>query len=287
MDKFFLSEKREQLGSVIEIKLPKKYKSLFSFCFDEVDRIEKLYSRFLDSSELSMVNSNLDKWVGVGDEFIDLVDAGLSFGKDTSGNFDMTLKENLDFLGYDKDYSFVLKDFDFKKSFFPVRIDKKRGRVFLKKEIDFGGHGKGYAIDRVAKILDEKGVESYYINAGGDIFAKGDDWVILLENPDDFEVAIGKVVLNGKSIACSSSNRRRWKGAHHLLNSRTGLPQNSVKAIFVLADSAMEADAYATALFTSGFDSAIRLSKKLSVEVLVISSENKFYQSPSFEVEFF
>ncbi len=65
------------------------------------------------------------------------------------------------------------------------------------------------------------------------------------------------------------------------------MPQNSVKSIFVLAKSGMEADGYATALFCAGFDEAIRLSAKLPVKIIVVSQNDKMFVSDKFPVEFY
>lgn len=286
------SKKDEVLGSVVEIKLPFSFSYLFSECFEELKRIEKTYSRFLEDSELSIANKNLGKWHNTTEEFLFLLTSAEKFRKDTNGNFDISLKSVLDDLGYDKKYSFKPH-----KNQNPcnrlgnnIEIDFKRKKFLLNKEIDFGGLGKGFALDNVAKLLEAK-IDHYYINAGGDIIAKRgkarDPWTILLEHPDDPTVAIGKIELDGRSIAASAPNRRRWGENHHLINVKTKKPADEVKAIFVTAKTGIEADAYATALFTAGFEEGIMLSKKLPVEMLMVSSNNKMYKSNCFEVEFF
>jgi len=306
----FLSREGEYLGSHFEIKLPEEHVSLCDECFAELKRIEQEYSRFLDMSELSKVNSKLGVWHNVSPEFVSLVKKALEFNKLTNGNFDITLKLSLDSLGYDKNYSFSVKSEDkkYKKNLIsrihnkirdtlknsltnPVILDEKHNKILLRKEIELGGFGKGYCLDQLSKILESKGVKNYYINGGGDIYAKKEDkddsWTILLEHPDDPERAIGQINLNGMAIAGSAPNRRRWGKYHHLLNSKTKLPQDSVKCIFVLAKTGIEADAHATSLFTAGFEEGIELANKLSIDILIVSREDKMYVSPGFKVELF
>jgi len=292
----FESEKREMLGSVIEIKLPAGRADLFADCFGEISRIENEYSRFLDSSRLAAMNRSLGLWFDVPEEMIFLLEKAEEIKKKTLGNFDITLKSELDRLGYDKDYTFKEKPGGksglvsriVEKTANSVFIDKKKGRAMIRKEIDFGGLGKGYCLDRVADILRKKNAGDFCINAGGDIYAQGESpWEILLEHPDDPKRVIGKIQLNGRSIACSAPNRRRWGKYHHLINAKTKMPQDSVKCIFVLASTGLEADAFATALFTAGFLDGIELAMKLPVEILAVSSENKMYRSPGFECEIF
>ncbi|MFH1094974.1 MAG: FAD:protein FMN transferase [Candidatus Micrarchaeota archaeon] len=105
---------------------------------------------------------------------------------------------------------------------------------------------------------------------------------------------------SGRSIARHRENRagrarhRRFRAQpakvgphHHLINAKTGLPAQGTKAIFVLARTGIEADAYATALFTAGFEEGIRLSENLPAEILSISSEDKMYKSKGFDAELF
>ncbi len=287
------------LGTNIEIKLPVQNASLFSQCFSEIKRIEQLYSRFLVNSQLSKLNQNLNVWLDVSPEFAFLLSKAQEFNKKTNGNFDITLKSTLDDLGYDRKYSFKQKQPSAENIFASplssaeaIKIDSKNCRVLLAKEIDFGGFGKGFALDQVLHLLVKNGVDHFYLDAGGDIFAKkgkqGDAWEILLEHPDDSSFAIGKISIDNCAIAGSASNRRKWAdGLHHLINAKTGLPAKGVKAIFVTAKTGIEADAYATALFTAGFQNGISLSKQLPVEVLIVSSENKMFKSDGFNAELF
>jgi FAD:protein FMN transferase len=294
------SRKEQVLGTEVEIKLPKENADLFPLCFSELERIERTYSRFLEISELSKLNSNLGVWQDASKELLWIVAKAEEFRKKTDGNFDITLKVALEKLGYDKDYSFenkTARESDPKErydpSIPPIQIDQKRNRILLFKEIDFGGLGKGFALDQVAKLLDEQGVFHYCINAGGDIYAKkcnGEPaWRIILEHPDDSAKAIGTIEVDGQSLAASAPNKRKWgkEGLHHLLNAKTGLPANEAKAIFVLASSGIEADAYATALFTAGFENGIEIAQSLPIEILMASKHNKMFLSKGFNAQIF
>lgn len=224
-----------------------------------------------------------------------LISKAIEFKEKTEGNFDITVKSILDDLGYDKEYSFKKKEQTNKKTISQakqeIEVNKKDNKVKLNKEIDFGGFGKGFALDRVKELLEQNKINHYYINAGGDIFARSDKnqepWIILLEHPNDSSRAIGKIELNKRSLAGSAPNRRRWGKYHHLINMKTREPATGVKAIFVIAKTGIEADTYSTALFTAGFEEGILLSRKLPVEVLIVSNTNKMYQSDGFGAEIF
>jgi thiamine biosynthesis lipoprotein len=77
---------------------------------------------------------------------------------------------------------------------------------------------------------------------------------VALEHPFDTAAAIGVVEVRDAAIAGSAPNRRTWTASdgrrlHHVLDGRTGVPVDTVAATWALAESAMLADALATALF--------------------------------------
>lgn len=294
-----LKEEREFLGTLVSIELPSSFSFLVSTCFEEIQRIEKTYSRFLDSSELSQLNTNLNSWQSISKEFFTLITQGLLYQKNTKGSFDITLKSILDDLGYDKEYSFKKKTSSYSPSLLQklrsslqknVLLDNNKQEVFLRKEIDLGGFGKGFAVDRVKDILQKNNVPYFVIDAGGDMYIqseKNKPLQILLEHPLDTEKAIGFIHMSHGAIASSSPSRRSWKDGHHLIDAKTKKPAHSIKHVFVLADSCVDADAYATALFTAGFAQAIALSRTLLLEVYILSSDGELYLSPGFKAEFF
>jgi FAD:protein FMN transferase len=292
------SRRLELLGSVVEVK-GRAPANVLDKCFEEIKRIEKEYSRFMDSSILSKANLKLFTWQEASPEFIYILLRAKAFNELTGGMFDITVKSVLDTLGYDKQYTFTRKP-ERKARLIerlannllqPVLINEQQNRILLRREIDFGGIAKGYAVDRVAQILEEAGVSHYYINAGGDIYAKAGaaegKWKIVLEHPDDASLAIGTLDLNSQAIACSSPNRRKWNGYHHLINPKTKKPACGMKCVFALAKTAMEADVYAKAIFVAGFKNGIALSKKLGIGAIIVSENNEIYQSFSMNAELF
>lgn len=289
-----VSRSSEVLGSVVEIQLPSTHSFLFPSCFFELQRIEKTYSRFLSESGLSKLNGNLGEWQQASPELLYLLQKAEDFHKKTDGNFDICLKELLEQMGYGPKNNLSASG---KKSNPPNAsapgfvTDSKNSRVLLHRQIEFGGFGKGFALDKVVSILDAAGVSHYCINAGGDIFARQGKneppWQILLEHPDDPTKAIGSVKIDGVALAASAANRRKWNGLHHLINAKTMQPSSGIKAIFLVAKTGIGADAYATALFTAGFEQAIKLSAKLPLQMLLVSKENKMYKTDGFKVEFY
>jgi len=117
--------------------------------------------------------------------------------------------------------------------------------------LDVGAVGKGRLVDVVADVIRRAGIESFTVDAGGDLRHVGPARVrIGLEHPLDPTRAVGVVTLTDGAIAASATNRRAWAdGLHHVIDARTGAPVRGILATWALARTAMIADAASTAAF--------------------------------------
>lgn len=296
------SQKREFLGTLIEISFESDFEDLkvndiFDECFLEVERIQNKFSRFDEESFLSEVNSNLFNLFEVDDEFLFLFKKFEQINSKSLGYFDIFVKKRLENLGYDKDYSFKKKKImclfykfrSFFVSFFDNKyeVDYKKKKILLRDEVDFGGFGKGYAVDKIVEILQGKKVRNIYVNAGGDIFEGGKS-KILLEHPTKEGVVLGNIEIKNQAICSSSGEKRKWKGNHHIINPKTHKSSKGVKGVFVLGNTTLICDAFATAFFAMSFEEAVKISQKVDeVKVLIISSNDKMYKSDGFNCEFY
>lgn len=239
--------------------------------YGEFDRIVKQYTRFDESSELSNLNRNSGTWVKISGEFFDLVKYMLDLADQTDGAFDPTIIDFLDVYGYNKNYDYSnLENPELNKiideraknrpSWNEIELDPEGKRVKLSKDqrIDLGGVGKGYAIDCAYNQL-LKTIPNFLIDAGGDLRSSGTNeegtlWSVGLKSMSQEEVpeVIGGLTLDNEAVASSGSWARKVKQFHHLINPKTGLPENQFRTVYVQAKSAIDADAWATALFVGG-----------------------------------
>ncbi|KRE69090.1 FAD:protein FMN transferase [Arthrobacter sp. Soil762] len=148
--------------------------------------------------------------------------------------------------------------------------------------LDIGAAGKGQLVDLLAIELRSCGVESFVIDASGDLLHRGPDPVsVALEHPYDPARAIGTVPLAGGALCGSASNRRAWgDGLHHVLDGTTGLPVSTAVATWTMADSTMVADALATALF---FVPGSELERSFDFSWLTVFSDGSAAYSAGFE----
>jgi thiamine biosynthesis lipoprotein len=152
---------------------------------------------------------------------------------------------------------------------------------------DLGAAGKGYLVDIVSRIIIDAGVTSFCVNAGGDIYAYSQMGVgtrCALEHPDDPTLAIGIATITNQSICGSAGNRRAWDNYHHIINPKTLISPRHIRAVWVVAESALLADILTTCLF---FVAPSILSGRYSYEYLIVYEDHSIEQSPAFPAELF
>jgi thiamine biosynthesis lipoprotein len=232
----------------------------------EIEIFEKTYSRFLENSQISTLNSQ--RYLqNPTQELLYLIQIGLYFYHKTDGYFNPILGGVLEDLGYDKDYSFALKNQDkiidgnFEKDLFQQVSNPKDFVVFEANKISFvgkgnwdlGGYGKGFLIDKIGAILEsEFGLKNFLINGGGDILVRGNlPQEIILEDPFNPGYELTKITLQSSALAASSTQKRNWKDKNsnqtfsHILDPKK-MQTVANTASFVIAKNALEADVLAT-----------------------------------------
>ncbi|HSX33251.1 MAG TPA: FAD:protein FMN transferase [Candidatus Saccharimonadales bacterium] len=171
----------------------------------------------------------------------------------TSGKLTPLAGQLLADAGYDADYSFTSRPLQPTPKWEDVLSYSKR-RLTLRRPalLDFGAAGKGYLIDIVGALLRAAGLDSYTINAGGDILHRSAERQPLrvgLENPADTSEVLGVVPIGNQSICASSGAKRSWPGFHHIIDPDTLRSPEQLMATWVVARDTLVADGLATALF--------------------------------------
>jgi thiamine biosynthesis lipoprotein len=151
--------------------------------------------------------------------------------------------------------------------------------------IDVGALGKGRLVDLVLGALTRSMTGGIVVDAGGDVAVRGMPQRIALEHPFDPTRAVGVVELTQGALCASAVNRRAWgAGLHHVLDARTGVPVDAIAATWAQADTAMQADAAATALF---FDGGPELAHRWRVPWVRMLTDGRVQWSPGNEAELF
>ncbi len=152
--------------------------------------------------------------------------------------------------------------------------------------LDVGAAGKGYLVDIVSALLLEAGHEEFIVDGSGDIRHHGPTVMrVGLEHPLDTSMAIGIANVRDGAICSSATNRRAWgDGLHHVIDATTGLPTRGIIATWAVADTALEADGLATALF---FADPARLAETFDFTYVRMHATGRVEFSPTFDGELF
>lgn len=232
--------------------------------------LERRWSRFLDNSDVTVLNAANGAPVIVHPDTRLLVERAVEGWYRTAGRFDPTVLDAMVAIGYDRDFGAIDRD-----SPGPVSttvpapgcagivVDRVVGAVRLPRGVHFdpGGIGKGLAADLVAEELMRAGAAGVLVNVGGDLRVEGqapgaDGWVVDLEHPVTGE-SMGHVRLAGGAIASTWRTKRTWGAPdaprHHLVDPATGAPSFSgLAGTAVLAARAWWAEVLAKAAFVEG-----------------------------------
>jgi thiamine biosynthesis lipoprotein len=144
------------------------------------------------------------------------------------------------------------------------KVIKKDPRVSL----DFNAFAQGYSVDVVSEFLNSKGVMSYIVEIGGEVYAKGkkptgDNWKIGIEKPIDNKESSNAykafVKLENLAIATSGNYRRfiieDGVKYHHHIDPKTGYPtRNNLLSASVFTKECISSDANATGILVMGLD---------------------------------
>lgn len=157
--------------------------------------------------------------------------------------------------------------------------------------IDLSAIAKGYGVDVIAANLETLGIQNYLIEIGGEIRVKGQnkrrkDWRLGIERPSLLHTSNQQTIeINRGGVATSGDYRNYFEQQgvrySHTIDPRSGWPVNhKLASITVIANTAAEADAWATALTVAGPEQALAIADKNQLAVfLIIKSETGFIES--------
>lgn len=252
---------------------------------ERIKVFENTYSRFKENSLVGQIAQTPGMY-SMPEDFDLLFTFYAKVYSLTSGKFTPLIGATLEALGYDKKYSFVKKDYCSK-------VPKLTDVLFYKKnvlkttspiQLDFGAAGKGFCVDIVAGLFEKHEIDTYTINAGGDMRIKNNKEVIGLEDPQDPKKVIGVVNKDSLAIAGSSGNRRKWEDMHHIIDPDTQKSPTDIISVWTIAKDTMTADGLATALYMV---SPEILFHHFDFQYVILYKDYKTVVSKNFEGELF
>lgn len=233
--------------------------------------INNTFSIFNPSSIISKVNNNQE--VILNNDFIEVFRLAQQIGKETDGALEMTIGPLVNLWGFgqsERKLDISQAEIDSILTligYWKVRCD---GNTIIKEnpniQLNLNALAKGYAVDKVADYLMEKGYRDCVVDIGGEIVAKGkkyhdQEWNIGIQTPTitrDGEMRSAESFHLQDRATATSGNYRNYFEENgqrytHIIDPATGRPEKSnLLSVTVIADHCVIADAYATAFMVMG-----------------------------------
>lgn len=261
--------------------------------FGEVKRIENLLSCYIDTSEISKINSSAHiAPVEVSDETVYVLSKALEMSQKTNGAFDISVKPLVELWDILSENPSVPSDGAVTEVLSVVGYENiivSGNTVSFAKEgiqIDLGGAAKGYCADRAVEVLKEYGVKNALLDLGGNIYAlgkngQGHNWRIGLQDPSsDRGEHFAVEELSDRTAVTSGSYERYFekdgKIYHHILDPETGRPADSgLISVTVISDNSFEADMLSTAIFVMGQEDFAKIADDFDfVRYITVDKQN-------------
>ena len=245
---------------------------------EEVERLERKLSVFLDDSEITRINEEAAaRAVALDEETWDLLRFCWTLNRATRGAFDVASGSLLRAWGFQGGGRRVPGETERRAALRAsgmahVALDEGARTVEFRRrgiQLNFGAVGKGYAIDCAVRLLRERfGIRAAFVQGGqsslraiGTPPGERHGWKVDLLDPCGSGRALARVHLEDRALGTSGTSNQFFvdeRGRHfgHILDPRTGWPASGLAGVSVLARTAAEADALSTAFFVLGADAA-------------------------------
>jgi FAD:protein FMN transferase len=255
-------------------------------------------NRFSADSEIARVNAAAGKEaVTISADTCEVLRLALDMARRSQGKFDPTVGPLVDLWGIGTERATRPPESEIRKAaelvnYEWVELDDAACSVFLTKpgmSLDLGAVAKGYAGDRFAAFLKERGFRSAIIDLGGNVVAVGEKtdgkpWRIGIQNPENSRGEhVAVVEVRDQSVVTSGIYERYFiqDGVryHHLLNPDDGYPtQNNLYSVTVVTARSAYADTLSTALFVMGLEDGLAFAESLpEAEALFLTKDREIH----------
>ena len=238
----------------------------------EVDNALSPYNK---NSIITRINHNQD--TTLNEHFVHVFELAQKISAETEGAFDITVAPLVNAWGFGFKHSINIEPnvIDSLRQFVGYqKIKLENGKAVKEDErlmLDCSAIAKGYGVDRVAQLLDKKGVQHYMVDIGGEVVLKGKNphmkkWRIGINKPVEDSLSVNQdlqtiLEVSGIGMATSGNYRKFYykngKRYAHTIDPRLGTPvQHNILSATVIAKDCTTADAYATAFMVMGLEKA-------------------------------
>jgi len=239
--------------------------------FAEVQRLDQMLSNYKPESELSEINRYAGEHpVAVTQEMFDLLAACVEYSRESEGAFDITVGPLMKVWGFYKGTgrlphrAEILSAMD-RVGYRNIVLDATQRTVRFAKEgteLDPGGIGKGYAVDRMVEVLKQYGVQTALVSASGSsIYGLGappgeKGWKVEIRDPKNEKKSVAEVYLKDESMSTSGNYEKFFRAEgriySHIMDPRTGWPAQGALSVSAITPRTIDSEAWTKPLFVNG-----------------------------------
>lgn len=239
---------------------------------DEARRLDELLSNYKPESEWSRVNQRAALGpLKISPELFALLAACQDYSRRSEGAFDISVGPLMKVWGFYKGTGHLPHAAEVaaamtRVGYGHVHLDSRAGTVWFDRagvELDPGGIGKGYAVDRMVDTLKQKGIEVALVaGSGSSIYGLGappsspQGWPVDIRDPYNHEKTVATVYLKNMSMSTSGSYEKFFQAEGkiyaHIMDPRTGYPAQGTVAVSVVTPRTMDSEAWAKPYFING-----------------------------------
>jgi len=252
-----------------------KLESASANALEEAHRLDNLLSNYKPDSEWSRINREAATHpVPVSKELYNLFAACLNYSSRTEGAFDISVGPLMKVWGFYKDSGHLPQWDELHRAtsqigYQYIKLNAADQTVFFTHSgvnLDPGGIGKGYAVDRIVDILKRDGITSALVSAAGSsIYCLGAPpesntnsagWTVRINDPRQPSEHAAEVVLKNQSLSTSGSKEKFFvadgKTYSHIMDPRTGYPAQGALSVSIIAPRTIDSEAWAKPYFING-----------------------------------
>jgi thiamine biosynthesis lipoprotein len=240
--------------------------------FEEAHRLDALLSNYRPSSEWSRINREAAaRPVAVSPELFRILSDCIEYCRASEGTFDLTVGPLMRAWGFSGGARHVPPPDQIREAlelvgYQHVQLNPRKRTVRFDRpgvEIDPGGVGKGYAVDRMVEVLRARSIRNALVAASGSsIFGLGNPpeesrgWLISIADPLDHRKNAAQVFLKDLSLSTSGSYEKSFRAGgrrySHIMDPRRGVPAESAVQVTVIAPRAIDSEVWAKPYFIQG-----------------------------------
>jgi FAD:protein FMN transferase len=277
-----------------------KVHEAFNAAADEIRRIEAAMTTWRPDSELSKINEAAGVApVAVGQETYEVISASIHTSEISEGTFDITFESLHGLWKFDQDLDpHPPTDAQVKAklpllSYHHIHLDEVKRTVFLDTKgvrISLGGIAKGYAVDHAAKVLSDRGLQAFFVQAGGDLYTRGHkpdgtEWQAGVRDPRGPDGSyFAMLAVSDHAFSTAGDYERSYfangKRYHHIIDPRTGYPATASRSVTIWAPTALVADELDDAVFILGPEKGLALIESQDgVGAVIVDAHDKVWVS--------